>query len=110
MFSTRAKQDTTGSCPSLVLAAEGHADRAVGDHGGGGAVTHHLGEPRVELDFEVEVGVNVPKSRHQPTAAGIDDLGGPGGVQVGADFGNLAVLNRRLAEPERRRDHRPTRF
>jgi hypothetical protein len=53
--------------------AEAGAEAAVAEQHRGGAVAHHLGQARIQVDLEVEVRVDVQQSGHQPVAVGIDD-------------------------------------
>jgi hypothetical protein len=67
-----------------ALVAERQAQRAVAHHRGRGPVADDLGQARVHLDLQVDVGVDVQQARHDPPARGVDDLRGLAGGQSGA--------------------------
>ena len=57
-----------------ALRAEGRAQRAVAHHHGGGAVAYHFSQARRDLDFEIEVRVDVDQAGHQPLPAALAHL------------------------------------
>jgi hypothetical protein len=74
MFSTRVKQSTIGSWPlTIALVAEAGAEAAVAEQHRGGAVAHHLGQARIQVDLEVEVRVDIEQAGHQPEPVDVDD-------------------------------------
>lgn len=76
-----------------ALAAEGDAQGAAAHYYGGGAMAYCFVQSRIDLGFEIQMGVDVQQPRHQPLAGGIDDFGGCLDLQVGATGQDLAVAD-----------------
>jgi hypothetical protein len=79
---------------TVALVAEAGPEAAVAEQHRGGAVAHHLGQARVEVDLEVEMRVDVQQSGHQPVAVDVDDPRGGLRRQVDAARGDTPVADR----------------
>ena len=59
---------------AALLPPEAGAEAAVAHQHRGGAVPDHLGQAGLQVDFEIEVGVDIEQAGHQPLAFGFDDV------------------------------------
>ena len=76
-----------------ALVAPCQAERAVAHHRGRRPVTDDLGEARVELHLEVDVGVDVQQTRQDPVPGGVHDLVGLVGGEVHAPGDHASVAD-----------------